>query len=362
MSLIGDHRDRRVVDALHAGLEQQRHLDHRRARRRTAARATSVSQAPTRSPTSGHSSPSSQARPPRRRTRARRPPSDRPLRRARPPRPSARRPHRAVASAAYSSCTTASVDSTGRAQPLELPPAPSTCRRPCRRSARRTAPSASRLGAALSRRQSWRGLGDGWARSASAATSGSHGGGRLGRRPPRWLGASSTAPASAAGSSGDSLRGGLLYDDSPRRARSGRPRRPAPRRSRRSRRGASSSAASAAGVPSSEAGPSATSSCRQPRSASARSPPRAHRRDATRAGSGPRPAWPTATGGGARSRSRGSCTRISSPGWTISRGLSTWCGASSEMCTSPSTPSRISTNAPNVTTFVTLPASSSPTL
>src|SRR3712207_8817143 len=36
--------------------------------------------------------------------------------------------------------------------------------------------------------------------------------------------------------------------------------------------------------------------------------------------------------------------------------------ASSEMCTSPSTPSRISTKAPNVTTLVTLPSSSSPTL
>ena len=55
-------------------------------------------------------------------------------------------------------------------------------------------------------------------------------------------------------------------------------------------------------------------------------------------------------------------TFTSSPGWMISRGFSTWCCASSEMCTRPSTPSRISTNAPNVTTFVTLPSSSSPTL
>ena len=55
-------------------------------------------------------------------------------------------------------------------------------------------------------------------------------------------------------------------------------------------------------------------------------------------------------------------TRTGSPGWMISRGFSTWCWASSEMWTRPSTPSRISTNAPNVTTFVTLPSSSSPML
>ena len=44
----------------------------------------------------------------------------------------------------------------------------------------------------------------------------------------------------------------------------------------------------------------------------------------------------------------------------ISRGLSMWCWASSEMWTRPSTPSRISTKAPKVTTLVTLPSSSSP--
>ena len=55
-------------------------------------------------------------------------------------------------------------------------------------------------------------------------------------------------------------------------------------------------------------------------------------------------------------------TRTGSPGWMISRGFSTWCWASSEMWTSPSTPSRISTNAPNVTTLVTVPSSSSPML
>ena len=54
-------------------------------------------------------------------------------------------------------------------------------------------------------------------------------------------------------------------------------------------------------------------------------------------------------------------TFTSSPGWTISRGFSTCCWASSEMCTRPSTPSRISTNAPNATTLVTAPSSSSPT-
>src|SRR5215212_6831034 len=55
-------------------------------------------------------------------------------------------------------------------------------------------------------------------------------------------------------------------------------------------------------------------------------------------------------------------TRISSSGLTISLGFSTWWAASSEMCTSPSTPSMISTKAPKVTTLVTLPSSSSPTL
>ena len=49
-----------------------------------------------------------------------------------------------------------------------------------------------------------------------------------------------------------------------------------------------------------------------------------------------------------------------SPGWTTSLGFSTWCSASSEMWTRPSTPGMISTNAPNATTFVTLPSSTSP--
>src|SRR5437763_5196045 len=52
----------------------------------------------------------------------------------------------------------------------------------------------------------------------------------------------------------------------------------------------------------------------------------------------------------------------SSPCETTSRGFSPWCWASSEMCTSPSTPGRISTKAPKVTTFVTLPSTSSPSL
>src|SRR5262249_15969977 len=51
-----------------------------------------------------------------------------------------------------------------------------------------------------------------------------------------------------------------------------------------------------------------------------------------------------------------------SPCETTSRGFSTWCCASSEMCTSPSTPGRISTKAPNVTTLVTLPSTVSPSL
>ena len=49
-----------------------------------------------------------------------------------------------------------------------------------------------------------------------------------------------------------------------------------------------------------------------------------------------------------------------SPCATTSRGFSTWCCASSEMWTRPSTPGRISTKAPNVTTFVTRPSTTSP--
>ena len=48
-------------------------------------------------------------------------------------------------------------------------------------------------------------------------------------------------------------------------------------------------------------------------------------------------------------------TRISSPGLDDLARVLDVVRASSEMCTRPSTPSRISTNAPNVTTFVTLP-------
>ena len=52
-------------------------------------------------------------------------------------------------------------------------------------------------------------------------------------------------------------------------------------------------------------------------------------------------------------------TFTGSPCETTSRGFSTWWLASSEMCTSPSTPGRISTKAPNVTTFVTRPSTTS---
>ena len=55
-------------------------------------------------------------------------------------------------------------------------------------------------------------------------------------------------------------------------------------------------------------------------------------------------------------------TLTSSPGWTTSPGLSTWCSASSEMWTRPSTPGTISTKAPKATTFVTLPSRTSPDL
>ena len=52
-------------------------------------------------------------------------------------------------------------------------------------------------------------------------------------------------------------------------------------------------------------------------------------------------------------------TLTASPCETTSRGFSTWCCASSEMCTSPSTPGRISTKAPKVTTLVTRPSTTS---
>ena len=65
-----------------------------------------------------------------------------------------------------------------------------------------------------------------------------------------------------------------------------------------------------------------------------------------------------------RRRRSASISRIStltgSPCETTSRGFSTWCCASSEMCTRPSTPGRISTKAPKVTTFVTRPSTTSP--
>ena len=53
-------------------------------------------------------------------------------------------------------------------------------------------------------------------------------------------------------------------------------------------------------------------------------------------------------------------TQVWSPGETTSLGFSTWCSASSEIWTSPSTPGMISTKAPNATTLVTLPSSTSP--
>ena len=48
-------------------------------------------------------------------------------------------------------------------------------------------------------------------------------------------------------------------------------------------------------------------------------------------------------------------TMTSSPTWTTCSGISTWRSASSEMCTRPSMPSSTRTNAPNGTSFVTLP-------
>ena len=56
--LVGHDRDRRVEAVLHAGLEQQRHLDHGGARR-VAARVHLGPPLPIRCPTRGHSRPSS---------------------------------------------------------------------------------------------------------------------------------------------------------------------------------------------------------------------------------------------------------------------------------------------------------------
>ena len=67
-----------------------------------------------------------------------------------------------------------------------------------------------------------------------------------------------------------------------------------------------------------------------------------------------------------RRRRASSTSRIftlsSSPGRTTSAGLSTWCWASSEMWTRPSTPGRIWTKAPKATILVTLPSTTSPSL
>src|SRR5471032_479753 len=54
-------------------------------------------------------------------------------------------------------------------------------------------------------------------------------------------------------------------------------------------------------------------------------------------------------------------TQSSSPGVTTCSGASTCCSAISEMWTSPSIPSPTCTNAPNGTSFVTRPYTSSPT-
>ena len=166
------------------------------------------------------------------------------------------------------------------------------------------------------------------------------------RRAPRAPRRAPRAPPSA-GSSGASLlrpapprRGassrlglGLLR---PPRRRAGRPRRRCRARRRRRRRGRG----------------------RAP------SPRSARRRRRPRTGGGSLPAT-RFTLRESRRRSE-SISRIltftSSPGSTTSRGFSTWWWASSEMCTRPSTPSMISTNAPKVTTLVTLPSSSSPSL
>ena len=60
--LVGDDGDGRVVAAVEAGLEQQRHLDDQRARRRVAAGLLGSTHSTTRCPTRGHSCDSSQLR------------------------------------------------------------------------------------------------------------------------------------------------------------------------------------------------------------------------------------------------------------------------------------------------------------
>ena len=67
-----------------------------------------------------------------------------------------------------------------------------------------------------------------------------------------------------------------------------------------------------------------------------------------------------ARSGGAPRRSRGSAPRPPRRAVTTSPGVSTWCSASSEMWTRPSTPGTISTKAPKATTLVTLPSRTSP--
>ena len=110
------------------------------------------------------------------------------------------------------------------------------------------------------------------------------------------------------------------------------------------------------------AGSSAATASTSARPAPRRRPPRRGR--SRRSGSRPRAAAapsPSSIRFSESERRRRSAstsmifTLTRSPCETTSRGFSTWCCASSEMCTSPSTPGRISTKAPNVTTFVTGP-------
>ena len=144
--LVGDDRDRRVVDAVHAGLEQQRRLHHRGPRRRVGRQRLLAERRPrARRPAATAAPRATRARP------ARRTPWRR-SRRGRRRRPGATSsPQRATTASTHLGGPVELVDDRvgrqrRRAEPLQRGAARSTCPSPSRRSARRTGRGRARHG------------------------------------------------------------------------------------------------------------------------------------------------------------------------------------------------------------------------
>ena len=204
--LVRDHGDRRVVDAVHAGLEEQRRLDDRGGRRPDRARRPPRARPRSALRRGARSHPRAIPDPRASRTRAWRSPRGRPRRRARPSAPQRATTASRSSGVAYSSCTTASVDSvaapsrSSAASAVDLP-AP----RPPVRPTKGTLPDTARQLAA------------GSSASGSAASAAS----ALGRRPrPRSPPASAvpaTSSASSAASAAPSASGSSAAAASARR-------------------------------------------------------------------------------------------------------------------------------------------------